>query len=145
VNKGLMPDSGAIVRIKEGDASEVVLGGLSFPTSLDFDADGNAYITINGVGAPGSGEVVMVAGLTDLAGEPIAGMMEMEEEMAEANMTEANMAVVQSFYDEFAAGNADVILAVHPMTVTMHYAGETEDVPTELLYEDLAAHQRSQP
>jgi putative flavoprotein involved in K+ transport len=138
--QGPAPDSGAIIRVKEGDASEVVLDGLSFPTSLDFDADGNAYITINGVGAPGSGEVVMAAGLTAMAGEPIAPMMEMEEEMAEANM-----AVVQSFYDEFAAGNAEVILDVHPMTITMHYAGETAEIPAQALYENLSALKEANP
>lgn len=140
--QGPMPDSGAIIRVKEGDASEMVLDGLSFPTSIDFTEAGDAYITINGVGAPGSGEVVMVAGLTDLPGEPIAAMMEMAEE---GDVGEANMAVVQSFYDEFAAGNAEVILDVHPMTLTMHYAGEVEDVPTELLYEDLAAIKEANP
>lgn len=50
-----------------------------------------------------------------------------------------NMAVVQRFYDEFSAGNVAVILDVHPETLTMHYAGSAEDVPTQALYEDLAA------
>ncbi len=61
----------------EGDASEVVVSGLSFPTSVDFDADGNAYVTTNGVGAPGSGEVVMVHSLVDLPGMPVAEAMQM--------------------------------------------------------------------
>lgn len=50
-----------------------------------------------------------------------------------------NLAVVQRFYDEFAAGNVEVILDVHPETLTMHYAGSMEDVPSQVLYEDLAA------
>lgn len=50
-----------------------------------------------------------------------------------------NLAVVQRFYDEFSAGNAEVILDVHPETLTMHYAGSAEEVPTQALYEDLAA------
>ena len=79
-DQGPTPNSGAIVRIMEGDASEVVLGGLSFPTSIDFNDDGDAYITINGVGAPGSGEVVMVAGLTDAPGMPIGEAMAMPSE-----------------------------------------------------------------
>jgi hypothetical protein len=61
--QGPAPNSGAIIRVKEGAASEVVIDGLSFPTSIDFNADGDAYVTINGVGAPGSGAVVMYAGL----------------------------------------------------------------------------------
>jgi sugar lactone lactonase YvrE len=68
---GMMPDSGAIVRIKEGTASEIVVGNLPFPTSISFDADGNAYVTVNGVGAPGSGAVVRFDALTEMAGEPI--------------------------------------------------------------------------
>lgn len=69
--EGPVPDAGAVVRIKEGEGSEVVLESLPFPTSLDFDSDGNAYITINGVGAPGSGAVLKVEALTAAEGEPI--------------------------------------------------------------------------
>ena len=61
--QGPQPNSGALVRIKEGDASEVIAGELSFPTSVAFSATGDAYVTINGVGAPGSGEVLLFAGL----------------------------------------------------------------------------------
>ena len=77
-DQGPTPNSGAIVRVMEGDASEIVLDGLPFPTSIDFNADGDAYVTINGFGAPGSGEVVMVAGLTDLPGTPVAELMAAE-------------------------------------------------------------------
>ncbi len=70
--QGPTPNSGAIIRVKEGDASEVVLSGLSFPTSIDFNAAGDAYVTINGIGAPGSGEVVMYSGLTSQAGTPLS-------------------------------------------------------------------------
>jgi streptogramin lyase len=69
--QGPVPNSGAIIRIKEGDASEVVVSGLSFPTSLDFNTNGDAYVIVNGVGAPGSGEVVMFAGLTAMPGSPL--------------------------------------------------------------------------
>jgi hypothetical protein len=65
--QGPVPNSGSIVRVKAGDGSEVVAADLSFPTSIDFNADGDAYVTINGVGAPGSGEVVMFAGLATQA------------------------------------------------------------------------------
>jgi sugar lactone lactonase YvrE len=62
--QGPAPDSGAIIRIVEGAESTPLVEGLSFPTSLAFDASGNAYVTINGVGAPGSGQVVMFPELT---------------------------------------------------------------------------------
>jgi glyoxylase-like metal-dependent hydrolase (beta-lactamase superfamily II)/DNA-binding beta-propeller fold protein YncE len=78
--QGPQPNSGAIIRVNEGDGSEVVLDGLSFPTSIDFNADGDAYITINGVGPPGSGELVMVSGLTDKEGMPIAEAMAAPQE-----------------------------------------------------------------
>lgn len=74
--QGPVPNSGALVRIVEGDASEVVISGLPNPTSLDFDADGNAYVTVNGgFGPPGIGALVKFAGVTDMEGEP---MMEMD-------------------------------------------------------------------
>jgi sugar lactone lactonase YvrE len=69
--QGPTPNSGAIVRIGEGDTSEIVADGLSFPTSIDFDSAGNGYVTINGVGAPGSGAVMMLPGLTDRSGTPL--------------------------------------------------------------------------
>lgn len=61
--QGPQPNSGALVRIREGTASEVIAGELSFPTSVAFSASGDAYVTTNGVGAPGSGEVLLFAGL----------------------------------------------------------------------------------
>ncbi len=70
-DQGPIPDSGAILRIGEGESSTVLLDGLAFPTSIDFDADGNGYVTVNGVGAPGSGQVVRFDGLTDFEGEPM--------------------------------------------------------------------------
>lgn len=62
--QGPVPKSGSIIRVKEGDGSEVLVSGLSFPTSLDFDEVGNGYVVINGMGAPGSGELLRFAGLT---------------------------------------------------------------------------------
>jgi hypothetical protein len=38
---------------------------------LAFDPDGNALVTVNGLGAPGSGAVVRFDGLTDMTGEPV--------------------------------------------------------------------------
>lgn len=65
--QGPTPNSGALVRIQDGEA-ETVLEGLSFPTSVAFAEDGTAYLTVNGVGAPGSGQLVRVAGLGQRAG-----------------------------------------------------------------------------
>ncbi len=61
--QGPVPNAGAIIRVKEGTASEEVVSGLSFPTSLDFNAAGDAFVTINSIGAPGTGEVVKYEGL----------------------------------------------------------------------------------
>lgn len=60
--QGPDPTSGALVRLADGAATPVV-EGLVFPTSVDFDADGNAYVTTNGVGAPGSGQLVRLDGV----------------------------------------------------------------------------------
>ncbi len=71
-DQGPVPDSGAILRIGEGADSKVLVSGLAFPTSVDFDAEGNGYVTVNGVGAPGSGKVMRFDGLTEIEGEPVA-------------------------------------------------------------------------
>jgi sugar lactone lactonase YvrE len=69
--QGPIPNSGKIVRIRAGGAPELVVSGLSFPTSIDFNTAGDAYVTTNGVGAPGSGQVVKYATLTSAAGSPL--------------------------------------------------------------------------
>ena len=69
---GPVPDSGAIVRIQEGEASEVVVSGLSSPTGMSFDADGNAYVVVNGGFAPpGQGALVRFDGVTAMDGTPV--------------------------------------------------------------------------
>ncbi len=65
-----------------GRRLEVVVSRLSFPRPVDFGAD-NAYVTTNGVGAPGSGEVVMVHNLVDLPGMPVEEAMQMMMQMME--------------------------------------------------------------
>jgi len=75
--QGPVPNSGAIIRVKEGESSEVVVANVSFPTSIDFNADGDAYVTINGVGAPGSGEVVKFAALTAQPGSSMVAPAEL--------------------------------------------------------------------
>jgi hypothetical protein len=67
---GPVPNTGSIVRIKAG-VPEVVAGGLSFPTSIDFNAAGDAFVTTNGVGAPGSGQLLKFAALTSAAGSAL--------------------------------------------------------------------------
>lgn len=69
--EGPTPNTGAVLRIKEGSASEVVVSGLPFPTGISFDGDGNAYVAVNSVGAPGSGAVLRFDQLTAMAGEPL--------------------------------------------------------------------------
>jgi steroid delta-isomerase-like uncharacterized protein len=59
--------------------------------------------------------------------------------------TEANIAVVRRFYDEFNRGNVDVILEVHPASLLMHYAGTAEEVPAQVLRDDLAAVKAANP
>jgi hypothetical protein len=70
--QGPVPNSGAIIRVKPGGASEVVADSLSFPTSIAFNAAGDAYVTVNGMGAPGSGEVLQFAKLTSQAGAALS-------------------------------------------------------------------------
>jgi steroid delta-isomerase-like uncharacterized protein len=62
-----------------------------------------------------------------------------------AAMEAKNLAIVKSFYDEFSAGNVEIILELHPDTLRMHYAGEAEDVETKLFYEDMAALKKGHP
>lgn len=66
-------------------------------------------------------------------------------EAPQPNVEEQNLAVVRRFYEEFSAGNADVILEVHPGTITMHYADSVDEVPAQLLRDDLAALKAANP
>ena len=70
--EGPVPNSGALIRIQAGDGSEVIIGGLSFPTSVAFNAAGDAYVTINGgFSPPGTGAVMLYKGVTHMAGSPV--------------------------------------------------------------------------
>jgi sugar lactone lactonase YvrE len=60
---GPAPNSGAILRILEGTESEPILSGLSWPTTVVFTKGGDAYVAINGIGEPGSGQIVAYPGL----------------------------------------------------------------------------------
>ena len=63
----------AVLRIKEGDTSEIVVPGLMFPTSIDFSTDGGTFVTVSGVKArSGQGEVRRPAAME---GMPVAEAM----------------------------------------------------------------------
>jgi predicted ester cyclase len=62
-----------------------------------------------------------------------------------AQTVESNIAVVKRFYEEFSAGNPEVILEVHPEMLTMHYADSVDQVATQVLYEDLKALKEVNP
>ncbi len=81
-------NSGAVVRILPDGSHEVVVAGLPNPTGIAFDADGGAYVTINGANPPGLapegiGGVVYYADMTEREALP---MPEMEEAPAEPEM-----------------------------------------------------------
>jgi uncharacterized protein GlcG (DUF336 family) len=61
--QGPVPNAGSVVRIHSGEEggeeSEVVVEGLAFATALDFNAVGDLFVTTNGLGAPGSGQVLL--------------------------------------------------------------------------------------
>lgn len=61
--EGPVPDSGSVMRIDAAGAATVALEGLNTPSAIDFNDAGDAFLTVNTFGAPGSGEVVRVAGL----------------------------------------------------------------------------------
>lgn len=126
-DQGPTPNSGAIVKFTAGmTTTEAVVDGLSLPTSVDFDADGNAYIAINGRGAPGSGAVLkydgVAAGVTYLTAaaaeatpeptaEPAPEMMDIVDTAASSEAFSTLVAAVQ------AAGLVDALKGEGPFTV----------------------------
>jgi steroid delta-isomerase-like uncharacterized protein len=74
-----------------------------------------------------------------------AAMQQVAPPVASDDETAQNMAIVRQFYEEFSSGNADVILEVHSATLTMHFPGGVEDVPTQVLRDDLAAIKAANP
>ena len=66
--RGPTPNSGAVLRIGPDTTSEAVLSGLSAPTAIAFDRDGNAYVTLNGAGPPGTGRVMRYPGVARRSG-----------------------------------------------------------------------------
>lgn len=57
-DQGPVPNTGSVLRIEPGQGSEAILTGLSLPTTLAFAPNGDAFLAINGIGAPGSGQIV---------------------------------------------------------------------------------------
>ncbi len=74
--QGPAPNSGALVRIRPGTGSQVVISALNYPTSVDFNAAGDAILTVGGVGAPGSGAVVKYTKIATPAPPPPAEVPE---------------------------------------------------------------------
>jgi hypothetical protein len=72
--EGPVFNSGAIIRILEDGSSEIVVDGLPFATGIALDADGNGYVTINGIAIPQAGMVVRYDGLTEMEGTPVPQM-----------------------------------------------------------------------
>ena len=60
-------NSGSIVRIGADGKWGTVVSGINYPTAVAFNAAGDAYVTQNGLGAPGSGQLVRYAELTRYA------------------------------------------------------------------------------
>lgn len=61
---GFAPNSGSVTRVKANGQKEVVLAGLDYPTSLAFNARGDAFVAVGGLGAPKSGRVLRYDFLT---------------------------------------------------------------------------------
>lgn len=133
--QGPVPGSGAVLRIKQGEASEIVVPGLMFPTSIDFNADGDAFVTVNGVGAPGSGQVVKLAGLTAMEGMPVAeAMAAMAPPAEEAPATEgapAEAAPTEEAAAE-AASTEEAAAEAAPATETAAEAAPAEQAPEQM-------------
>lgn len=72
--EGPVFNSGSIVRIMPDGSAEVLVEGLPFATAIALDADGNGYVTINGIAIPNAGMVVRYEGLTEMEGTPLAAM-----------------------------------------------------------------------
>lgn len=68
--EGPVENSGKIIRIKEGESSEVLVDGLAQPSAIAFNEAGDAFVTANIFGPPGVGQVVKIDALTQLEAAP---------------------------------------------------------------------------
>ncbi len=62
--QGFTPNTGSVVRLKAGGVKETLLTGLDTPTSVAFTPNGDAFISVGGAAAPGTGKVLRWDGLT---------------------------------------------------------------------------------
>ena len=56
----IVPGSGRVVKVSASGSLTEVAGGLTFPTAMTIGPDGAIYVSNNGAGAPGSGEIVRI-------------------------------------------------------------------------------------
>lgn len=57
---GPTPNLGKIVRVDQFGDRETIASALNFPTAMTFGPDGKLYVSANGLGAPGTGEVLQI-------------------------------------------------------------------------------------
>ena len=57
---GPTPNLGKIIRVDKQGNRQVIASGLNFPTAMTFGPDGNLYVSVSGIGAPGTGEVLQI-------------------------------------------------------------------------------------
>jgi uncharacterized protein GlcG (DUF336 family) len=82
-DSGPEPNSGSVVRIKGGQDFDVVVDGLPLPTALTFNDKGDLFVSINGLGAPGSGAVLAFSQIAP----PPCGLLPDRAELTEALKT----------------------------------------------------------
>lgn len=68
--EGPAENSGKIIRVREGEASEVVVEGLAFPSAIAFNDAGDAFVTTSIFGPPGTGQITKISALTQLEALP---------------------------------------------------------------------------
>ena len=56
----IAPGTGRVVSVSASGGITPIAGGLSFPTAMTVGPDGALYVSNNGVGAPGSGQIVRI-------------------------------------------------------------------------------------
>lgn len=57
---GPTPNLGKIIRLDRSGNRETIASGLNFPTAITFGPDGRLYVSVNGIGAPGTGEILQI-------------------------------------------------------------------------------------
>jgi steroid delta-isomerase-like uncharacterized protein len=114
--------------------------------SGDYSGAGD-YLRSLGIGEEyGSVEAEVAGGLLRSITYTNSPVFTLAAAVAEQRQAEAaNLEIVRRFYEEYSAGNADVILEVHPETIVMHYLGSAEEVPAQVLRDDLAALKDANP